>query len=241
MVDALAESAEKLSRSERESAWREMAQQVAHEIKNPLTPMKLSVQHLQRAWKDNSGNLEELFQRISQTLIEQIDTLSTIASAFSDFARMPKTKNEYLQLNELLNSSINLFNEIPGVEIIFKDDGQERSVLADREQLIRAFSNIIKNGIQSIPVNRKGVIVISISTNNDVHMISFADNGMGIPQALVPKIFTPSFTTKSSGMGLGLAIVKSSIEAALGSIWFETKEGEGTTFYISLPVVVSTQ
>jgi len=239
MVEALAESAEKLTRSERESAWREMAQQVAHEIKNPLTPMKLSVQHLQRAWKDKSGNLEELFQRISQTLIEQIDTLSTIASAFSDFARMPKAKNEHLDLNEVLNSCINLFNDTPDVEIILNDDGQMHFVLADREQLTRAFSNIIKNAIQSIPHQRKGLITISISTDNEAHVISFADNGSGIPVALVPKIFTPSFTTKSSGMGLGLAIVKSTIDAAMGSIWFETKEGEGTVFYIALPKAAS--
>jgi len=235
MVEALAESAEKLTRSERESAWREMAQQVAHEIKNPLTPMKLSVQHLQRAWKDKSGNLDELFQRISHTLIEQIDTLSTIASAFSDFARMPKAKNEILRLDEVVISSINLFNDTPGVEIIFNDDDQDHAVLADREQLIRAFSNVIKNAIQSIPAERKGVINISISTDHDAHVISFSDNGTGIPSALVPKIFTPNFTTKSSGMGLGLAIVKSTIDAALGSIRFETKEGEGTVFYISLP------
>jgi len=241
MVDALAESADKLSRSERESAWREMAQQVAHEIKNPLTPMKLSVQHLQRAWKDKSGNLDELFQRISQTLIEQIDTLSTIASAFSDFARMPKAKNENLGLNEILSSSINLFNETPDVEIIFKDDGKEHLVVADREQLIRAFSNIIKNAIQSIPPARKGMITISVNTGNEAHIISFADNGSGIPSALVPKIFTPSFTTKSSGMGLGLAIVKSTIDAAMGSIWFETKEGEGSVFYISLPIIPGIQ
>ncbi len=235
MVAALAESAEKLTRSERESAWREMAQQVAHEIKNPLTPMKLSVQHLQRAWKDKSGNLDELFHRISQTLIEQIDTLSTIASAFSDFARMPKAKNETLQLNEVLISTINIFNDTPGVEIIFNDDGQSHNVFADREQLIRAFSNIIKNAIQSIPSYKKGLITISIGSKNNNHIISFADNGSGIPSALVPKIFTPNFTTKSSGMGLGLAIVKSTIEAANGSIWFETKEGVETIFHISLP------
>jgi two-component system nitrogen regulation sensor histidine kinase NtrY len=235
MVDALAESAEKLTRSERESAWREMAQQVAHEIKNPLTPMKLSVQHLQRAWKDKSGNLDELFQRISRTLIEQIDTLSTIASAFSDFARMPKAKNELVRLNEVVVSSINIFNDTSGIEIIFNDNGQDHSVFADREQLIRAFSNIIKNAIQSIPNQRKGLITISITSVNHEHVISFADNGTGIPSALVPKIFTPSFTTKSSGMGLGLAIVKSTIDAALGSIWFETKEGEGTVFYVALP------
>ena len=203
--------------------------------------MKLSVQHLQRAWKDKSGNLDELFQRISHTLIEQIDTLSTIASAFSDFARMPKARNENLQLNDVLISSINLFNDTPGVEIIFKDDGQDHAVLADREQLIRAFSNIIKNAIQSIPHDRKGLITISVTSGNDAHIISFADNGLGIPATLVPKIFTPSFTTKSSGMGLGLAIVKSTIDAAMGSIWFETKEGEGTVFYISLPGVPSSQ
>ena len=235
MVEALAESAEKLSRSERESAWREMAQQVAHEIKNPLTPMKLSMQHLQRAWNEKSGNLDELFQRISKTMIEQIDALSNIASEFSNFAKMPQAKNESLELNEIITSSINLFNDTPGIMIKFKNDGIIRRVVADRDQLIRAFSNLIKNAIQSIPENKKGEISISQTTESNSYHIAVSDNGSGIPLALQSKIFTPNFTTKTSGMGLGLAMVKSTLDAIGGRISFETSEGQGTTFHIVIP------
>ena len=235
MVEALAESADKLSRSERESAWREMAQQVAHEIKNPLTPMKLSMQHLQRAWNEKSGNLDELFQRISKTMIEQIDALSNIASEFSNFAKMPQAKNEWLELNEIINSSINLFNDTPGILISFNDDGVVRRIFADRDQLIRAFSNLIKNAIQSIPENKKGEINISLKTESGSYHIAVSDNGSGIPLSLQPKIFTPNFTTKTSGMGLGLAMVKSTLDAIGGRISFETSEGRGTTFHIVIP------
>ncbi|MEO8085894.1 MAG: ATP-binding protein [Bacteroidota bacterium] len=235
MVIALAESAELLSRSERESAWREMAQQVAHEIKNPLTPMKLSVQHLQRAWNEKSGNLDELFQRISKTMIEQIDALSNIASEFGNFAKMPRAKNEMVELDEILRSSINLFNDTPGVSIEYHHNGIERKIFADREQLIRAFSNIIKNAIQAIPENKKGVIVIDVKSENNNHLISVSDNGTGIPVSLQSKIFTPNFTTKTSGMGLGLAMVKSTIDSIGATIRFETTEGKGSVFYISIP------
>ena len=235
MVEALAESAEKLTRSERESAWREMARQVAHEIKNPLTPMKLSVQHLQRAWNEKSGDLDALFRRISKTMIEQIDTLSNIASEFGNFAQMPHTRNEALRLKEILSSSINLFNDTPNVAIAFHDDGMERLVFADREQLIRAFSNLIKNAIQSVPENKKGLIEITLKTENDFHVVAVSDNGTGIHESLQAKIFTPNFTTKTSGMGLGLAMVKSTVDATGGIIWFETTEGNGSVFYVSIP------
>ena len=235
MVEALADSADKLARSERESAWREMAQQVAHEIKNPLTPMKLSVQHLQRAWNEKSGNLDELFQRISKTMIEQIDALSNIASEFSNFAKMPRAKNETLDLHEIINSSMNLFNDTPNVSIQFNDSKTEKKIFADREQLIRAFSNLIKNAVQSIPENKKGIISISAKTENEFHIISIADNGAGIAAAIQSKIFTPNFTTKTSGMGLGLAMVKGTVEAIGGTIKFETSEGKGSVFYVSIP------
>ncbi len=235
MVEALEVSADKLSRSERESAWREMAQQVAHEIKNPLTPMKLSMQHLQRAWIEKSGNLDELFQRISKMMIEQIDALSNIASEFSNFAKMPQVKNESLELKEIISSSISLFNESPGITFTYSDDGEKRIIIADREQLIRAFSNLIKNAIQSVPDERKGEIKISVNTDQNKFHIAVADNGSGIPTSLQSRIFTPSFTTKSSGMGLGLAIVKSIIEAMGGAIHFETTEGIGTVFHVYIP------
>lgn len=235
MVEALAESADRLSRSERESAWREMAQQVAHEIKNPLTPMKLSVQHLQRAWNEKSGNLDELFQRISKTMIEQIDTLSNIASEFSNFAKMPRTKNEMLVLAEVLRSATDLFKATPNTEIHFLDDGTDRMVIGDRDQLLRAISNLIKNAIQAISESRKGIISISVRTEKNVHHITITDNGSGIPKMLQSKIFAPNFTTKNSGMGLGLAMVKSTVEAIGGSIRFETEEGKGTSFHLHLP------
>ncbi len=236
MVEALAESAALLARSERESAWREMAMQVAHEIKNPLTPMKLSVQHLQRAWNERSGNLDELFKRISKTLIEQIDALSTIASEFSNFANMPRAKNEALDLHDVLRSSVNLFDATPGVEITLDKNSDPQKIFADREQLVRAFSNLIKNAVQSIPESRHGRISISSKTENGFHVVAIADNGSGIPDALRTKIFTPNFTTKSSGTGLGLAMVKSTVEAAGGIVDFKSEEGKGSTFYISLPV-----
>lgn len=197
--------------------------------------MKLSVQHLQRAWNEKSGNLDELFQRISKTMIEQIDTLSVIASEFGNFAQMPRAKNETVDLNEMLRSAVNLFAATPGIEIHFSDDGIQRMVWGDREQLARAFSNLVKNAIQAIPENRKGVIGISVHTENNFHVVSIADNGTGIPAGLKSKIFFPSFTTKTSGTGLGLALVKSAIEMTGCTIRFETTEGEGSVFTVTIP------
>jgi len=242
MVSELEVSAEKLARSERESAWREMAQQVAHEIKNPLTPMKLSVQHLQKAWlertsqNENRKNFDELFQRISQTLIEQINTLSNIATEFSNFAKMPKAKKELVDLNSIIQSSINLFENTPNVQIEYRSDNPIRNVFADKEQLMRVFSNLIKNAVQSVEQNSEGLIKVNFKSNFESHLIEISDNGVGIPLNVQSKIFTPYFTTKTSGMGLGLAMVKSIIEEMGGSIHFKSKEGQGTTFFITLPV-----
>ncbi len=236
MIEELAASAEKLARSERETAWREMAKQVAHEIKNPLTPMKLSVQHLQRAWEEKSPQLGEIFQRISQTLVEQIDTLSNIATEFSNFAQMPQAKKEPVDLTKTLLSGIDLFKELPGITIHFSGDKNEKIVFADKDQLTRVFSNLLKNAIQAIPSGKAGIIKISVSTTDDSYVISVTDNGAGISAEQLNRIFTPSFTTKSGGMGLGLSIVKSIVESSGGKIWFETKEHEGTTFFVSLPM-----
>jgi nitrogen fixation/metabolism regulation signal transduction histidine kinase len=237
MIGELAISAEKLSRSERESAWREMAKQVAHEIKNPLTPMKLQLQHLQRALKDDT-NLERLrgdVERINKMLIEQIDNLSAIATEFSNFANMPRPQNETLILSDTLSSSIHLFSGTPGITIFFHDDNKERKINADRQQMIRLFSNLIKNAMQAIPENKEGRIDVNAQTTNCFHLVSISDNGTGIPEEQRSKIFTPNFTTKTSGMGLGLAIVKSTAEQAGGRVWFETKENEGTTFFVEFP------
>lgn len=235
MIEELAASAEKLSRSERESAWREMAKQVAHEIKNPLTPMKLSVQHLQKAWEEKSPKLTEIFQRISQTLVEQIDTLSNIATEFSTFAQMPQAKKEPVDLNKIIGSLLDLFKELPDISVTFSGDQKEKIVFADKDQLSRMFSNLLKNATQAIQSDKNGIIEVAVVTENNNYIISVHDNGAGIPANQIERIFTPSFTTKSSGMGLGLSIVKSIVEGSGGTIRFETQEGEGTTFFVTLP------
>jgi two-component system nitrogen regulation sensor histidine kinase NtrY len=236
MVKELAKSVNMLARSERESAWREMAKQVAHEINNPLTPMKLSVQHLMRSWQDNRENFDEFLEKVTHTLIEQIDNLSFIASEFSNFAKMPKAYNEVINIVEVVKSTLNLFSNTDNVEFILEHDNDEVFVFADKEQLSRVFINLLKNAIQSIPDSRKGRVGIFLVTIGDAVRISMTDNGKGIPLDLQDKLFTPSFTTKSSGMGLGLSIVKNIIESFDGNITFKTKFNHGTTFVIELPV-----
>ena len=237
MVDELARSAELLARSERESAWREMAKQIAHEIKNPLTPMKLSVQHLQRSWEDNQDNWEKNLERITATLIEQIDELSAIANEFSNFAKMPKGNNVKLDLRERINDIIRLFINTEGIEFktVFKSK-DKTFIFADKEQISRVFINLIKNAIQSVPEDRKGLITLEQGTDNGFAIIKVKDNGRGIPEKLGDKLFQPNFTTKSSGMGMGLAIVKSIIENANGDITYETNPDRGTTFIVKLPL-----
>lgn len=240
MVDELSDSAQKLAKSERESAWREMAKQVAHEIKNPLTPMKLSVQHLQRAWKDRHENLNEIMQRFTHTLVEQIDTLSSIATEFSNFAQMPKANFEIVDLRGIVSNIVNLYRENEMVEVHF-DEARKipYEVYADREQLLRVFTNLVKNSVQAIPHDRKGKINVMLFTENHHYVVAVKDNGHGIPEDKIPKIFTPNFTTKTGGTGLGLAMVKSIVENSNGKIWFETSEESGTTFFVSLPVYES--
>lgn len=236
MIAELSKSAELLARSERESAWREMAKQVAHEIKNPLTPMKLSVQHLQRTWKDAGPDMDEKMERLTKTIIEQIDTLSTIATEFSNFAKMPKANLERIKVTEVLANSIALFREAENVNIEFSPEMKEDDhVLADKEQLLRVFNNLLKNAIQAIPENREGKIQATIQKDGNQILISISDNGNGIDDEVVDRIFAPNFTTKTGGMGLGLAMVKSILESVNGRIWFQTKKGQGSTFYISIP------
>ena len=236
MVEELQHSAEKLARSERESAWREMAKQVAHEIKNPLTPMKLSVQHLQRAWSDNSPNLPQMVDRISATLIEQIDILSGIASAFSDFAKMPKANITKLELFSILENVVHLYSENENVKVVLERiDQPSLFILADKDYVIRVFSNLIKNAIQSIKADKPGLVVVAVETFIDHYVIAVMDNGQGISQEQEEKIFVPNFTTKSTGTGLGLAMVKTLVEGMNGEVWFETVLNKGTTFYVRLP------
>jgi two-component system, NtrC family, nitrogen regulation sensor histidine kinase NtrY len=234
MLAQIQKSAQLLAKSERESAWREMAKQVAHEIKNPLTPMKLGVQHLMRAIDDNHPNKDELVKKISITMIEQIDTLSNIATEFSHFAKMPKPDYTSIELISLINHSCDLYGEDHHVKIIFKSHPESLEVTADKDQLIRIFGNLIKNGIQAIPKERTGEIEISLDINEDWVTICIKDNGLGIPDDMLSKIFVPNFTTKSSGAGLGLAMVKEMVVGMGGQIWFETKQNVGTSFFLKL-------
>ncbi len=237
MVEELSESAELLARSERESAWREMAKQVAHEIKNPLTPMKLSVQHLQRAWKEKSPNLDNIMNQVSHTMIEQIDTLSNIATEFSNFAKMPRANNEMVDLSAILRNVVTLYSENETATITYYEHPPHGFyVFGDKEQLIRVFSNLLKNAIQAIPEQTNGHIHVELRTDRNNVIASVKDNGTGIADSETNRIFTPNFTTKTGGMGLGLAMVKSIIEQAQGTVWFTSKPGEGTVFLVSLPL-----
>jgi nitrogen fixation/metabolism regulation signal transduction histidine kinase len=237
MIEQLEDSAEKLAKTERESAWREMAKQVAHEIKNPLTPMKLSVQHLQRALKPDDPDYEEKLGLFAQKLITQIDALTNIANEFSNFAKMPKSKLQKLDVVQVLRSSMELFDEHEDVSVYFNcpEDG-EVEINGDNEQLLRVFNNIIKNGIQSIPSNQEGRVDIELTVVDRYCRIAIKDNGEGIPDEVRDKIFVPNFTTKSSGSGLGLAMVKQIVDAHQGSIEFDTKQGVGTEFVVKLPL-----
>ncbi|MBT6006555.1 MAG: GHKL domain-containing protein [Prolixibacteraceae bacterium] len=240
-VDELAVSADLLARSERESAWREMAKQIAHEIKNPLTPMKLNIQYLQRA-KLEGKEYNKYIKRVTATLIEQIDNLSDIATEFSNFAKIPTARNQVFNLASQVQKLIDLFETHDRAEIIFDVNSFENiEVNADREQLSRAIINLIKNGIQAIPENEIGIIKITLNRREHMAVIAVSDNGTGIPVELRDKLFSPSFTTKTSGMGLGLAIVKNIVENFSGKIWFETELGKGSIFFLEIPVYIETE
>jgi two-component system nitrogen regulation sensor histidine kinase NtrY len=237
MVLELDDSAKQLAESEREGAWREMAKQVAHEIKNPLTPMKLSIQHLQRAYTNGpSEKLDALFNKTSKLLIDQINSLSTMASEFSNFAKMPEGTVEVMDVSQALKDTVNLFVQSENVSIT-EDIAPNIKVRADKEQLKRVFNNLLKNAIQAIPNNREGAINITLKRSDKMALIRVSDNGSGIPKELHKKVFVPNFSTKSSGMGLGLAISKKIIQQAKGNIGFVSEVDKGTTFEILLPLV----
>jgi len=236
MVDTLEESAQKLAQSEREHAWREMAKQVAHEIKNPLTPMRLTIQSFQRKFDINDPKISQKIHDFSETLIQQIDTMSAVASAFSNFANMPTQQNEQLNLVQVCKTAIEIFNED---YIIFKTSENEIYTFFDRTQLTRIVTNLVKNAIQSIPENQEiKSVVVEILKEDTNFVLKISDNGIGISTENAAYIFEPKFTTKNSGMGLGLAIIKKIIENYNGSITFESEEKKGTLFTVKLPIKI---
>ncbi|MBF6607835.1 MAG: GHKL domain-containing protein [Flavobacterium sp.] len=235
MVDELEKSAIKLAQSEREEAWREMAKQVAHEIKNPLTPMRLTVQNFQRKFDPADPDLKNKLNDYSKTLIQQIDTMSSVASAFSNFASMPAQQNETLNVVRVVELALDIFNE---EYITFESHDEHVVSKIDRTQLIRIITNLVKNAIQAIPDDQPHkAVVVSVKREGQQVLISVADNGTGIEHQNIPHIFEPKFTTKNSGMGLGLGIIKNIIENYKGTITFETEYGKGTVFTVSLPIV----
>lgn len=237
MVHKLDESAEALAKSEREGAWRQMARQVAHEIKNPLTPMKLSIQYLQKAIDNNSSNVKEMTANVARTLVEQIDHLSKIASDFSQFANIGNPRNEVFDLHELIYSLASLYDAMENVNFSWQPVEQKVMLYADKTQLNRLFTNLMQNAIEAPDNQQKRFIEVNEEMREEHIIISVRDNGGGIPAQTRDKIFMPNFTTKSSGTGLGLAMSKSIVEQAHGEIWFDSVEGVGTTFYIKLPVL----
>ena len=232
MLDELEESAVKLARSEREQAWREMAKQVAHEIKNPLTPMRLTVQSFQRKFNPEDPDIHQKLDEYSKTLIQQIDTMSSIASAFSNFAKMPAQQNEQLNVVKIIDLALDIFNED---YIEFLPEKEEIIAKLDRTQLIRVVTNLVKNGIQAIPEGKQPKIVVQVLDLGTEVQINISDNGSGVSKENQDKIFEPKFTTKSSGMGLGLAMVKNIVETYKGNITFVTQENTGTTFSVLFP------
>lgn len=234
MVDKLEESATILAQSEREQAWREMAKQVAHEIKNPLTPMRLTVQSFQRKFDPNDPNISKKLDDYTKTILQQIDTMTAVAGAFSNFATMPAQQNETLNVVKIVKMALEIFNED-----FIQFSALEDEIIAklDRTQLIRVITNLVKNAIQAIPEEQENKIVfVTVFRQGEEVKIAVKDNGNGISLENQERVFEPKFTTKSSGMGLGLAIIKNIIENYNGTITFETEPNVGTEFLVSFPI-----
>lgn len=232
MVERLDEAQKELIKAERESAWKEMAQQVAHEIKNPLTPMKLNLQHLQRQLENNPDDvlkLKPLIEKTADNIINQIESLNKIASDFSKFAKPIQTEKQKLDLTEIIDSAASLYAHNDLVRIIKEVPKKPVYIDGDEDELRRVFINLIKNGIEAVN-NKTAEIRISLKTSNGVIEAEIEDNGEGIETEGKQQIFHPQFSTKSSGTGLGLAITKKIIQAHNGTISFRSKPGKGTIF-----------
>lgn len=232
MIDELEESAAKLARSEREQAWREMAKQVAHEITNPLTPLRLSAQNFQRKFDPADPDIGKKVEEFTKILIQQIDTMGNIAKAFSSFADMPAQQNETLNVVAITRLALDIFTE---EYIHFMAEEPEIIAKLDRTQLIRVITNLVKNALQAVPHVESPRILVTVSSEGKKVKITVADNGTGIPETVGNRIFEPKFTTKSSGTGLGLGMVKNIVENYGGTITFTSKLGKGTVFTVKFP------
>jgi len=237
MLVKLEQSRQALSKSEKESAWREMAKQVAHEIKNPLTPMKLAIQHLQKAIREKRENSIQLTEKTLHTLLDQVNTLSEIATSFSAFAKMPIPKLEPYNIARAVSNTVNLYTNRADLSVNSIIPDEEVQVMGDEQLMNGIITNLILNGVQSVPSSRMPQIDVLLTHNEQNVFIEVKDNGSGIPESIRDKVFLPNFSTKYTGSGIGLAVAKRGVEHAGGRIWFETEEEQGTTFYIELPLL----
>jgi two-component system nitrogen regulation sensor histidine kinase NtrY len=233
-LEELAYAAQQIAQSERESAWREMAKQVAHEIKNPLTPMKLNLQQLQRAFDPTDADAKSKINKVANSIIEQIDALAAIANEFSHFAKMPQANESIVDLIPLIEGAVLFFDDEGEAEITFQSTEEKCFVFVDKDLILRVLNNLIKNAMQAIPRDQKGEIKVRLSANQSLVAIDIKDNGIGISEEAQDKLFVPYFTTKSNGTGLGLAMVKQIIQMHQGKIRCVSSDA-GTIFTIELP------
>ncbi|HCN12718.1 MAG TPA: two-component sensor histidine kinase, partial [Chryseobacterium sp.] len=232
MILQIKEQKERLSFKEKEEAWREMAKQVAHEVKNPLTPMKLTIQNFARKFDPNDPNIHEKVKNLSKTMVDQIDLVATVASAFSQFAQLPEKHNEIFDLNKEIKIIMNVFSD---EKIYFHSNKDEIMVEMDKIYLSRIITNLVANAIQAKHDDRENIINLDVEQRQKRIFITLTDNGKGIPEDLFDRIFEPNFTSKSGGTGLGLTMVRKMVEDYKGEITVQSEVGKGSTFTISLP------
>ncbi|MBW8361951.1 MAG: GHKL domain-containing protein [Kaistella sp.] len=232
MILQIQDQKERLSFKEKESAWREMAKQVAHEVKNPLTPMKLTIQNFQRKFDANDPQIKEKVKHMSDTMVDQIDLIATVASAFSQFAQLPEKYNETFNLNSEILHIIGVFSDD---EIFVHSNKENIMIHMDKIYLNRIITNLITNAKQAVHDDRPPIINVDLEQYNKRVVISVEDNGTGIPEEIHHRIFEPNFTSKSGGMGLGLTMIRKMIEDYKGEITVKSTVGKGTKFTILLP------
>ena len=227
MVDALGDSARKLAQSERETAWKEMAKQVAHEIKNPLTPMRLSVQQFERSFAVDEAERKAQLKEFTQGMLQQIDTLSAIASTFSDFAKMPETNKVLLNATEVVQWAVQLFSDD---RVSLKAEAETINLKIDRNHLVQLVNNLVKNALEAIEGVENAAVEVRLFQDKKAVVLEVEDNGKGMSEEVLSRMFEPRFTTKNSGMGLGLAVVKTLVEENGGTIECHSTLNEGSLF-----------
>lgn len=232
MILQIKEQKERLSFKEKGEAWREMAKQVAHEVKNPLTPMKLTIQNFERKFNPEDPNIREKVKNMSKTLVDQIDLVAKVASAFSQFAQLPEKNNEIFNLNQEIKKITNIFSD---ERIFFHANKENIMIDMDKIYLSRIITNLVANARQASQDDRENIINVDVEERQKRIIITVEDNGIGIPEELYDRIFEPNFTSKTSGTGLGLTMVRKMVEDYKGEISVKSEIGKGTTFTILLP------